>query len=261
MDFLMTRQALPVPANADTPSVSGQGVASALGGGFGLVGASEGALTRGPNSQEVAGLLWQAAPHVQQTATSYRIGQSKAPTSISHPAVALAKIASLNTSNHYTTLRRQQGKLVREGSVKLVAYFFLTRSGNETAAPEHVSYTTVHIFLPVLSLTLLQITAVSAIQHFALITPISQAFQETFVLVREALRGVFPALNVDKLSTSVSICFYHHLMPNSDLKLAGLRCHMHSMCRRHSLGHLPSLNSRRLVFLWTSFLLKSAPCS
>lgn len=47
--------------------------------------------------------------------------------------------------------------------------------------------------------------AISAIKSFTLITPIAEAFQDMFVIVRDAVLELFPALDSAKLSMYVSV--------------------------------------------------------
>lgn len=97
-------------------------------------------------ADEAASVILQATPFVQHTASSFRIGQPKTPVNIPNPPVALAKVPSLITAKHFSDLRRQQGKLAREGHVKLIAHLFMIRRGEEMGAPSQVC----HLIIPIL---------------------------------------------------------------------------------------------------------------
>lgn len=92
----------------------------------------------GLGTQETASFLLQAAPYIQQTATSHRIGLPKPYSGLQHP-VSLAQLTTGNSSRHYAELCRQQTKLARDGSIKLHGLFFLIRRGKETSAPTQVA--------------------------------------------------------------------------------------------------------------------------
>lgn len=121
---------------------------------------------------------------------------------IPNPPITLAKVSTITTAKQFSDLRRQQGKMAREGHVKLIAHLFMTRRGEEMGAPFQVRR-----LIRVLSLylqynpTLSQIKAISSIKSFVLRTPISQAFLDMFVTVRDSLPNIFPALDPMKIST------------------------------------------------------------
>ena len=89
------------------------------------------------DAQTTANLMFQAAPFVQRTASTFRIGQPKTNTmysSLSPTSNAL----SLTNAKHFSDLWRQQGKLLREGTIKILGFFFLARRGCETDMPMQV---------------------------------------------------------------------------------------------------------------------------
>lgn len=152
-------------------------------------------------SPDAATMMLQAAPFMQQAATAFRIGQPKTLATIQQPA-HLSKLTALSTAKHYSDLRREQGKLAREGTIKLIAYFFLALKGKEMDAPYQVCchfYTCTLCF----SLTHLKVKAISTIKSFALATPMAEAFQDTFVTVRESIVDLFPSFDSAKLTTFV----------------------------------------------------------
>ena len=88
--------------------------------------------------QGTATAMLQATPFLQQAASGFRIGQPKTLSNISHPPISLSKITSLTTTKHFADLRRQQGKLAREGAIRLIGHFFIALNGKEMNAPQQV---------------------------------------------------------------------------------------------------------------------------
>jgi hypothetical protein len=131
--FLSAETAVPPMPGFTAPAPSITSTSTVLAGASHLV--SNAAVSTG--TQATANLMLQTMLHIQQTASVYCIGQPKANTTFSFSPGP--NTMSLMSTKHFSDLRRQQTKIMREGAIKIIGLFFLVRRGRKTDALVQVS--------------------------------------------------------------------------------------------------------------------------